>query len=105
MIDDRQAADSVPVSEGEARPLSTHAALAELITLATSLVIGVVVMPCVVFLIGHLTLGEYAHGGAFSFWRDFLSGLAHGSQAFWFVALAPYLLMWLVRAARRLLQT
>jgi len=100
---DRQAADSVPVSE--TRAASAHGALAELITLATSLVIGIVVMPCVIFIIGHLTLGEYARGGAFAFWRDFLSGLAHGSEAFWFVAIAPYLLVWLVRAARRVLQT
>jgi hypothetical protein len=100
---DRPAADAASASENGAT--GTPGALAELLTLAVSLVIGVVVMPCVIFLVGHLTLGEYAHGGVFAFWRDFVSGLAHGSEAFWFVALAPYLLLWLARAGRRLLQT
>jgi hypothetical protein len=76
-------------------------ALTELTTLAVSLIIGMLVMPCLIFLVGQLTLGDYARGGLFAFWRDFLAGLVHGSQAFWFVALAPYLLVWLVRATRR----
>jgi hypothetical protein len=100
---DRPAADaaSAPANGTSGTP----APLAELLTLAVSLVIGIVVMPCVIFLAGHLSLGEYAHGGVFAFWRDFVTGLAHGSEAFWFVALAPYLLLWLARAGRRLLQT
>ncbi len=77
-------------------------ALAELTTLAVSLIIGLLVMPCLIFTVGQLTLGDYARGGLFAFWRDFLTGLVHGSQAFWFVALAPYLLVWLVRTTRRL---
>jgi hypothetical protein len=84
---------------------ATHAAVLELITLAVSLVVGVVVMPCLIYFAGHLKLGDYAHGGVFAFWRDFMAGLAHGSQAFWFVALAPYLLYWLARLGRRLWQT
>jgi hypothetical protein len=92
-------------TEQEAPSAVTHAALVELVTLAVSLVVGVVVMPCLIYFAGHFKLGEYAHGGVFAFWRDFVAGLSHGSQAFWFVALAPYLLVWLARAARRLWQT
>jgi hypothetical protein len=84
---------------------AAHAALLELVTLVVSLVVGVVVMPCAIYVVGHLKLGDYAHGGVFAFWRDFMAGLAHGSQAFWFVALVPYLLVWLARAGRRLWQT
>ena len=84
---------------------AAQAALVELITLAISLVVGVVVMPCLIYFAGRLKLGEYAHGGVFAFWHDFMVGLAHGSQAFWFVALVPYLLVWLARAGHRLWQT
>ncbi len=96
--------DSAP-TEQEAHPALTRAALVELVTLAVSLIVGVLVMPCLIYLAGHLKLGDYAHGGVFAFWRDFVAGLGHGSQAFWFVALAPYLLVWLARAGRRLWQT
>jgi hypothetical protein len=92
-------------TEQEAPSAVTHTALVELITLAVSLVVGLVVMPCLIYFAGHLKLGDYAHGGVFAFWRDFIAGLGRGSQAFWFVALAPYLLVWLARAARRLWQT
>lgn len=84
---------------------ATRELVTELVTLAVSLAIGVVVMPCLIFLVGEAKLGDYVRGGLFTFWRDFLLGLAHGSQAFWFVAIAPYLLVWLVRAGRRLWQT
>jgi hypothetical protein len=36
-------------------------------------------------------------------WRDFMIELASGSQAVWFIALGPYLLIWLLRGGRRLL--
>lgn len=91
--------------ETPAPSAAAHAALLELLTLAVSLVVGLIVMPCLIYFVGNLKLGDYAHGGVFAFWRDFLTGLAHGSQAFWFVALAPYLLLWLARAARRLWRT
>jgi hypothetical protein len=84
---------------------ATRAALFELITLAVSLIVGVIVMPCVIYFVGHLKLGDYAHGGVFAFWRDFVAGLGHGSQTFWFVALVPYLLVWLARGGRRLWRT
>jgi len=75
----------------------------ELVVFAVFLAIGIVVMPCVIFAAGRASLGPYEHGGVFALWRDFIAGLAAGSEAFWFVALAPYLLLWLLRAAHRLL--
>jgi hypothetical protein len=94
-----------PAPTEPAPSAARHAALLELATLALSVVLGIVVMPCLIYFAGHLKLGDYAHGGLFAFWHDFMAGLAHGSQAFWFVALAPYLLVWLVRAGHRLWQT
>jgi hypothetical protein len=77
--------------------------LRELLLAGLALVFGVLVMPCVIFAVGRASLGPYEHGGVFALWRDFLAGLAHGSQAFWFVAVAPYLLLCVLRLARRLL--
>ena len=83
--------------------LGTHGLAREASLAGICLLIGVLVMPCLIFALGRMSLGAYEHGGVFALWRDFLAGLGAGSEAFWFVALGPYLLLWLVRAARRLL--
>ncbi len=75
----------------------------ELLTLAACLGIGVVVMPCLIFAAGRIALGPYAHGSLFALWHDFIAGLISGSQAEWFVAVGPYLFVWLLRGGRRLL--
>ncbi|MFI4914498.1 MAG: hypothetical protein ACHQAR_04840 [Steroidobacterales bacterium] len=75
----------------------------ELLTLLACLAIGVIVMPCLIWLVGRAALGPYTHGGVFALWRDFLLGLAEGSSPFWIVALGPYALLWLLRGGRRLL--
>jgi hypothetical protein len=85
------------------RRLRSHGLVRELLSAAACLIIGILVMPCVIYALGRASLGPYEHGGAFGLWRDFLAGLGSGSEAFWFVALGPYLLYWLVRAGRRLL--
>jgi hypothetical protein len=84
-------------------PLPPRALLRELLLGALCLILGVVVMPCLIFAMGRASLGPYEHGGVFALWRDFLLGLSHGSEAFWFVALAPYLLLCVLRLLRRLL--
>lgn len=77
--------------------------LRELLLLAACIGVGVLVMPCVIYAVGRLALGPYAHGSVFALWRDFMIGLVSGSQAVWFIALGPYVLIWLLRGARRLL--
>jgi hypothetical protein len=76
----------------------------ELLAAAICLAVGIVLMPCLIFAVGRLALGPYARGNLFALWHDFLQGLAAGSQANWFIAVGPYLLLWLLRGARRLLQ-
>jgi hypothetical protein len=83
--------------------LSARGLRRELLAAAICLVVGVLVMPCLIFACGRLVLGPYAHGNLFALWRDFLHGLGAGSQASWFILLGPYLLLWLLRAARELL--
>jgi hypothetical protein len=76
----------------------------ELLTIILCVALGLVVMPCLIFAVGRLVLGSYAHGGVFALWHDFLAGLAAGSEAYWFIALGPYLAVWLLRGGRRLLR-
>ena len=90
-------------SSGVGGYLRSHIIAKELRGAAACLIIGVVVMPCLIFAFGRASLGPYEHGGLFGLWRDFLAGLGSGSEAFWFVALGPYLLYWLLRSSRRLL--
>jgi hypothetical protein len=75
----------------------------ELLTIVACIGIGVIVMPCLIFAVGRIALGPYAHGSVFALWRDFMIGLVSGSQAVWFIALGPYLIVWLLRGGRRLL--
>jgi len=85
------------------RYLRSHGLAREALSAAACLIVGILVMPCLIFVVGRLSLGPYEHGGVFGLWRDFLAGLGSGSEAFWFVALGPYLLFWLLRGGRRLL--
>ncbi|HTW74572.1 MAG TPA: hypothetical protein VMD56_06575 [Steroidobacteraceae bacterium] len=85
------------------RYLAAHAFARELLAAALCLLLGLVVMPCLIWALGRASLGPYEHGGVFALWRDFLGGLAGGSEAFWLVLCAPYLLLWLLRGGRRLL--
>ena len=45
---------------------------ANLLTVAVCLGIGVIVMPCLIFAVGRMALGPYAHGSVFALWRDFM---------------------------------
>jgi hypothetical protein len=83
--------------------LSARGLRRELLAAAICLIVGVLVMPCLIFACGRLILGPYAHGNLFALWRDFLRGLGAGSQVCWFILLGPYALLWLLRAARELL--
>jgi hypothetical protein len=75
----------------------------ELLLIAACIGIGVIVLPCLIFAVGRIALGPYAHGSVFALWRDFMIGLVSGSQAVWFIALGPYLFVLLLRGGHRLL--
>jgi hypothetical protein len=76
----------------------------ELLAIGICLVIGLIVMPCLIFGAGRLVLGPYGHGNLFALWHDFLQALLAGSRAAWFIALGPYLLFWLLRGGRLVLR-
>ncbi len=75
----------------------------ELLLAAASLLVGVFVVPCLIFVVGRYVLGAYANGSMLALGRDFFSGLATHSEACWFIALGPYFLLWLLRGGWKLL--
>jgi hypothetical protein len=81
----------------------------ELIIYGAAVLLGVLVMPLLVWTAGNRILGPYTHGedthaGPLALLGDFFLGLAHGSAVFWAVALGPALLVLLLRGFFKLLQ-
>jgi hypothetical protein len=81
----------------EEMPASRRHLLRELVIFAVAAVAGFLVVPLLIWTVGHSALGPYNPGGAGRLLADFMSGLAHGSPIFWAVALGPYVLTLLVR--------
>ena len=61
--------------------------------------LGVLIIPLLIWLVGHRVLGPYTHGedphglGPFALYGDYFSGLAHGWLGYWAVALGPAVLL------------
>jgi len=68
-----------------------------------ALALGLLVIPLLIWLIGHRVLGPYTRGddprgmGPLALYGDYFSGLAHGWLGYWTVALGPAVLLLLVR--------
>jgi len=68
-----------------------------------ALAFGLLVVPLLIWLVGHRTLGPYTRGedpralGPLSLYADYFSGLAHGWLGYWMVALGPAVLLALAR--------
>lgn len=58
-----------------------------------ALLSGAVVLPFLVYATGVETLGPYSHGGAGSFYADFLGDLARLRPAAWTLAVGPAVLV------------
>jgi hypothetical protein len=71
----------------------------ELAIYTGALAFGLLVIPLLIWLVGHRTLGPYTHGdsprglGPLSLYADYFSGLAHGWLGYWTVAIGPALLL------------
>jgi hypothetical protein len=59
--------------------------LRELLILAVAALVGFLLMPFLIWTVGHSALGPYNHGGPGGLLADFMSGLAHGSLIYWAV--------------------
>ncbi|HET9107840.1 MAG TPA: hypothetical protein VFN79_11695 [Steroidobacteraceae bacterium] len=70
---------------------------------AGALALGLLVIPLLIWLVGHRTLGPYTHGdnpqglGPLTLYADYFSGLAHGWLGYWAVAVGPALLLVVAR--------
>jgi hypothetical protein len=78
-----------------------------LVIYGAALLLGIVLMPFLIWFGGSRVLGPYTHGqnlhaGPASLFADFLVGLVHGSGVFWAVALGPALVLLLVRVFVRI---
>jgi hypothetical protein len=75
----------------------------DLSLLGGALALGLLVIPLLVWLVGHRTLGPYTHGddrhglGPLALYGDYFSGLGHGWLGYWAVALGPAVLLLAVR--------
>jgi hypothetical protein len=88
------ASDSQPA----AAPSAHKARNRELIYAAVGLGTGFVVLPALIFMVGTILLGPYAGGQSiWQFFGAFYANLFHGSARTWFIALSPYLAIWVVR--------
>lgn len=75
----------------------------EMALFGSALALGLLVIPLLIWLVGHRTLGPYTHGddvrglGPFALYADYFSGLAHGWLGYWTAALGPAVLILLTR--------
>jgi hypothetical protein len=70
----------------------------ELWILGIALLLGLLIVPAIIWLGGTVVLGQYAGGPTvFSLLKNFFQQLASGSLAFWTVALGPYVLILVAR--------
>ena len=64
-----------------------------------ALALGLLVIPLLVWIVGHRVLGAYTRGddphghGPLALYGDYFSGLAHGWLGYWTVALGPAVLL------------
>jgi hypothetical protein len=78
-------------------PASRRHLIRELVIFAAACLTGFLIVPLLIWTVGHSALGPYNAGGPGRLLADFMRGLAHGSPIYWAVALGPYALILLVR--------
>ena len=76
----------------------------ELIIFGSALVLGLVVVPLLIWVVGNRILGPYTHGtnphaGPMALLGEFYDGLSRGWLSYWIVALGPLVIIVFVRAA------
>lgn len=76
----------------------------EAVTLGLALLFGLWIMPALIYLAGSLILNEYANGGVFALYLDFLKGLVELRPSCWIVLLGPFLFLTLFRVFRLILR-
>jgi hypothetical protein len=76
----------------------------ECIQLALCLLLGLLLIPAAIYLVGMKLLGAYENGGYFAFVSDIARSAATGSWPFVLLVLGPYLALWTLRLWRRVMR-
>ncbi|MCC7462317.1 MAG: hypothetical protein IT480_07635 [Gammaproteobacteria bacterium] len=76
----------------------------ELLLALGCLLLGALIVPCLIWVVGRATLGGYTHGSVWALLGDFYAGLVRGSIPFWAVLLGPWALLQSARLGLRLLR-
>ena len=76
----------------------------EALTLAIALLVGLVIMPVLIFIVGSYALKSYAHGGLFALFVDFCKGLVDLRPSCCIVLIGPFVFLSLFRICRHLLR-
>ncbi len=75
----------------------------ELLLLGAAFAFGLLILPLLIWLAGHFTLGPYTHGdsgpgyGPLSLYGNYFTELARGQLVYWVAALGPVLLLLILR--------
>ena len=83
----------------------------EAMTLGLALLVGLLVMPALIYLVGRYSLGPYSHGtslepnsNVFSLFFDFYKGLIELRPSCWIVVVGPFVFLTFVRLCRLVLR-
>ena len=76
----------------------------EALTLAIALLVGLVIMPVLIFIVGSYALKSYAHGGLLALFVDFCKGLVDLRPSCWIVLIGPFVFLSFFRICRHLLR-
>jgi hypothetical protein len=76
----------------------------EAMTFGLAVLVGLVVMPVLIYLAGIVALKEYIHGGVFALYFDFFKGLFELRPSFWVVVAGPFVFLTLFRFCRWVLR-
>ncbi len=83
----------------------------EAMTLGLAFLVGLIVMPALIYLAGRYTLGAYSHGtvfeansNLFTLFFDFYKGLIQLRPSCWIVAAGPFVFLSFVRLCRFILR-
>jgi hypothetical protein len=76
----------------------------EAMTLGLAVLFGLLAMPGLIYLAGHFTLKDYAHGGVLSMYADCFKGLFEPRPSFWLLVAGPFVFVSVFRLFRAILR-